>query len=58
MEFEYFTNKGPHISPRGDNSKIKKYMENIFKKFYFKNTVPVSTKLGIKHTLVEEVNVF
>ena len=32
-------------------------MENIFKNFYFRTTGPVSTKLGIKHPWVGEIQI-
>ena len=52
------SNKGPHPSSRGDNIKmIKIYGKNI-KIFYFRTKWPVSTKLGIKHPWVEEIQIF
>ena len=33
-------------------------MKNIFKNFYLRTTGPVSTKFGIKHPLVEGMEIF
>ena len=55
---QIFTNKGPHHSSRGDNSKIINIYGAYVKIFYFRTTGTVSTKLGIKHPWVEEIQIF
>ena len=52
------TNKGQHRSSRGDNSKIIKICGEYLKIFYFSITGPVSTKPGIKHPWVKEIQIF
>ena len=52
------TNKGQHPSSRGDNSKIIKIYGEYLKIFYFSITGPVSTKPGIKHPWVKEIQIF
>ena len=52
-----FTNKGPHPSSRGDNNKIIKIYGEYFKIFYFRSTGPISTKLGIKHPWIQEIQI-
>ena len=55
---EIFTNKDPRPFLRRDNSKLLKIYGNYFKNFYFRTTGPVSTKRGIKHPWVEEIQIF
>ena len=55
---QIFTNKGPHPSSRGDNSKIIKIYGEYLKIFYFRTTGPVSMKLGIKLPWVEKIQIF
>ena len=55
---QIFTNKGPHPSSKGDDSKIIKIYGEYLKKFYFRTTGPVSSKLGIKHPWVKEIQNF
>ena len=52
------TNKGPHHTSRGDNSKIIKIYGEYLEFFYFRTTGPVSTKHGIKSPWVEEIQIF
>ena len=56
---QIFTNKGPHPSSRGDNSKHNKNMEKTLNNFYFRTTGPASAKLGIKHHwVIQEIQIF
>ena len=52
---QFFTNKGPHSSSRGDNSKIINIYGEYLKILYISTTGPVSTKPGIKHPWLEEI---
>ena len=52
------TNKGHHPSSRGINSKIIKIYGEYLKIFYFSITGTVSTKPGIKHPWVKEIQIF
>ena len=55
---QIFTNKSPHPSSRGDNRKIIKIYGEYLIFFYSENTGPGSTKLGINHPWVEEIQIF
>ena len=55
---QFFTSEGPHPSSRGDYSKIKVIYGEYLKNFHFRTTGPGSTKLGIKHPWVEEIQNF
>ena len=50
--------KRPNPSSRWDNSKIIKIFGEYLKKIYFRTTGPVSTKLGIKHPWIEDIQSF
>ena len=59
MEFKFLQIKAhAHPSSRGDNSKVMKIYEEYFKNFYLRTKGPVSTKFGIKHPLVEGMEIF
>ena len=52
---QIFTNKGPHPSSRGDNSKIIKIYGEYLKILYFRTT---GSKIRKKHPWVEEIQIF
>ena len=55
--FKVCSNEGPVLFQGNIKTKQRKYINNILKIFFFRNTVVISVKLGTKHSRVKRIQV-